>query len=193
MLHTWGQALTQHVHVHCVVTGGALAPDGARWIPARPGFLFPSAPWRRSSAAGISPGCRGPSTGVSCISPGGWPPWRRPRPLPRGSMRYAPRPGSSTASRPLLALNTCWRISAAIPTAARSPTTACLPSPTAMSASAGATTPMALASRSWTSRPTSSSAASCSTWSPTASSASATAACSPIADERQRSPSAASS
>jgi hypothetical protein len=41
VLHTWGQALTQHVHVHCVVTGGALAPDRTRWIPARPGFLFP--------------------------------------------------------------------------------------------------------------------------------------------------------
>jgi Putative transposase/Transposase zinc-binding domain len=41
VLHTWGQTLTPHVHVHCVVTGGALAPDGTRWIPARPGFLFP--------------------------------------------------------------------------------------------------------------------------------------------------------
>jgi hypothetical protein len=41
VLHTWGQTLTQHVHVHCVVTGGALAPGGTRWIPARPGFLFP--------------------------------------------------------------------------------------------------------------------------------------------------------
>jgi hypothetical protein len=41
VLHTWGQTLTQHVHVHCVVTGGALALDGTRWIPARPTFLFP--------------------------------------------------------------------------------------------------------------------------------------------------------
>jgi hypothetical protein len=41
VLHTWGQTLTQHVHVHCVVTGGALAPDGTHWIPSRPGFLFP--------------------------------------------------------------------------------------------------------------------------------------------------------
>ena len=41
ILHTWGQNLSQHVHVHCVVTGGALAPDGTRWISARPGFLFP--------------------------------------------------------------------------------------------------------------------------------------------------------
>src|SRR5206468_6827429 len=40
VLHTWGQTLTQHVHVHCVVTGGALAPDRSRWIPARPGFLI---------------------------------------------------------------------------------------------------------------------------------------------------------
>ena len=41
ILHTWGQNLSQHLHLHCVVTGGALAPDGSRWIPAPPGFLFP--------------------------------------------------------------------------------------------------------------------------------------------------------
>jgi len=41
VLHTWGQHLDQHIHVHCVVTGGALSPDGERWIPAKPGFLFP--------------------------------------------------------------------------------------------------------------------------------------------------------
>ena len=41
ILHTWGQNLSQHLHLHCVVTGGALASDGARWIPAPPGFLFP--------------------------------------------------------------------------------------------------------------------------------------------------------
>jgi hypothetical protein len=41
VLHTWGQRLDQHIHVHCVVTGGALSEDGERWIPAKPGFLFP--------------------------------------------------------------------------------------------------------------------------------------------------------
>jgi len=41
ILHTWGQNLSQHLHLHCVVTGGALAPDGTRWISAPPGFLFP--------------------------------------------------------------------------------------------------------------------------------------------------------
>lgn len=41
ILHTWGQNLSQHLHLHCVVTGGALAADGTRWISAPPGFLFP--------------------------------------------------------------------------------------------------------------------------------------------------------
>jgi hypothetical protein len=41
LLHTWGQTLSQHLHLHCVVTGGALARDGARFLAARPGFLFP--------------------------------------------------------------------------------------------------------------------------------------------------------
>ena len=44
VLHTWGQNLGQHIHVHCVVTDGALSPDGERWLtPARRGFLFPTA------------------------------------------------------------------------------------------------------------------------------------------------------
>jgi len=41
ILHTWGQALTQHLHLHCLVTGGALAADGAQWIHGRSSFLFP--------------------------------------------------------------------------------------------------------------------------------------------------------
>jgi len=41
ILHTWGQTLEQHLHLHCVVPGGALARDGTQWLPAKPGFLFP--------------------------------------------------------------------------------------------------------------------------------------------------------
>ena len=40
VLHTWGQTLSQHLHVHCLVSGGALGPDGC-WIYPRHGFLFP--------------------------------------------------------------------------------------------------------------------------------------------------------
>ena len=41
ILHTWGQTLVQYLYLHCVVTGGALARDGARWLPAKRGFLCP--------------------------------------------------------------------------------------------------------------------------------------------------------
>ena len=41
ILDTWGQTLEQHLHLHCVVPGGALSRDGARWLPAKAGFLFP--------------------------------------------------------------------------------------------------------------------------------------------------------
>ena len=41
VLHTWGQRLQHHPHIHCVVPAGGLAPDGARWIHARPRFFLP--------------------------------------------------------------------------------------------------------------------------------------------------------
>jgi len=49
VLHTWGQNLSLHPHVHCVVPGGGLSPDGStglapggtRWVGCRPGFFLP--------------------------------------------------------------------------------------------------------------------------------------------------------
>jgi hypothetical protein len=41
VLHTWDQKLLYHVHLHCVIAGGALAFDGSRWIAARRNYLFP--------------------------------------------------------------------------------------------------------------------------------------------------------
>jgi Putative transposase/Transposase zinc-binding domain len=41
VLHTWDQKLLYHVHLHCVIAGGALAPDGSRWLPAPRNYLFP--------------------------------------------------------------------------------------------------------------------------------------------------------
>jgi hypothetical protein len=41
ILHTWGQNLSQHIHLHCLVTGGALVADRSRWITGRSSFLFP--------------------------------------------------------------------------------------------------------------------------------------------------------
>jgi hypothetical protein len=41
VLHTWGQNLALHPHVHCVVTGGGLAPDESRWIAGRGDYFLP--------------------------------------------------------------------------------------------------------------------------------------------------------
>jgi Putative transposase/Transposase zinc-binding domain len=41
VLHTWGQVLSIHPHLHCVVPGGGISPDGTRWISCRPNYLLP--------------------------------------------------------------------------------------------------------------------------------------------------------
>jgi len=41
VLHTWGQNLSQHVHLHCLIPGGALAEGGEDWHAARSTYLFP--------------------------------------------------------------------------------------------------------------------------------------------------------
>jgi hypothetical protein len=41
ILHTWGQTLTHHPHLHCVVPGGGISLDGSRWVACRPGFFLP--------------------------------------------------------------------------------------------------------------------------------------------------------
>jgi putative transposase/transposase-like zinc-binding protein len=41
ILHTWGQNLLLHPHLHCVVPGGGMSPDGDRWVSCRPGFFLP--------------------------------------------------------------------------------------------------------------------------------------------------------
>lgn len=41
VLHTWGQNLLHHPHLHCIVPGGGISPDEKRWISCRPGFFLP--------------------------------------------------------------------------------------------------------------------------------------------------------
>jgi hypothetical protein len=41
LLHTWGQNLLFHPHLHCVVTGGGLSADQTRWVPSRERYLLP--------------------------------------------------------------------------------------------------------------------------------------------------------
>ena len=57
VLHTWGQTLTHHPHVHCLVPGGGVALDGERWIGCKPNFLLSvralSKTFRRLFLAGL--------------------------------------------------------------------------------------------------------------------------------------------
>jgi hypothetical protein len=40
VLHTWGQNLLHHPHLHCVIPGGGLSPDGERWVACKPGYFL---------------------------------------------------------------------------------------------------------------------------------------------------------
>jgi hypothetical protein len=57
VLHTWGQTLLEHLHVHFIVTGGALSFDGKRWVACPPEYLFDivavSAAFRHEFCAGL--------------------------------------------------------------------------------------------------------------------------------------------
>jgi|HubBroStandDraft_6_1064221.scaffolds.fasta_scaffold67059_2 hypothetical protein len=41
VLHSWGQNLAFHPHLHCVVPGGGVSPDGQRWVACKPNFFLP--------------------------------------------------------------------------------------------------------------------------------------------------------
>jgi hypothetical protein len=57
VLHTWGQTLQLHPHLHCVVPGGGLSPDHSKWVACRKGFFLPvrvlSRLFRRKFVAGL--------------------------------------------------------------------------------------------------------------------------------------------
>ena len=40
VLHTWGSAMTHHPHVHMIVPGGGISPDGSKWVSCRPNFFL---------------------------------------------------------------------------------------------------------------------------------------------------------
>jgi hypothetical protein len=53
VLHSWGQNLQHHPHIHCVVPGGALSTDGCCWIHCRKGFFLPVGPGRKRQITGF--------------------------------------------------------------------------------------------------------------------------------------------
>jgi hypothetical protein len=147
VLHTWGQKLDQHIHVHCVVTGGALSPDGQRWIPAQNGFLFPTAALSRVFrgkyldflAQAYQRGeLRLAGSTTALLAPGAF------RLL---LAKLKPMTGWCTLNHLLPVPNRCSPTSGATPTAWPSPIIDWSASTAIRSVSAGATTPTATRAR----------------------------------------------
>jgi hypothetical protein len=74
ILHTWGQNLLHHPHVHCVVTGGGLSLDQASWISCRPGFFLSVRVLSACSAVCSSKHYKPPSRSASWDFSAIWPP-----------------------------------------------------------------------------------------------------------------------
>ncbi|QQO18322.1 transposase [Bradyrhizobium diazoefficiens] len=120
VLHTWGQTLQHHPHVHCIVPGRAPSLDGKRWVACRPGFFLPCASSLGCSAVCFCKSCKPPSRpagwaslAISSISP-------IPPRSPSASISSDGPTGSSMPSRHSAGPNR--RCSAAIRIASASPT-----------------------------------------------------------------------
>src|SRR5712671_1383589 len=128
VLHTWGQALTHHPHVHCVVPGGGPSPDGTRWIASRPNFFLAVKPlarlFRRLFLERLTAAFDAGTLNFSAISH----PWSSLLPSQLTSSPCGVSAGSSTPRGPLAVPHRFSPISAAIPIASQSPTAGSSPS-----------------------------------------------------------------
>src|SRR6266436_2692506 len=143
VLHTWGQTLQHHPHVHCVVPGGG---------PSLESLVVPVSSYRCGCSRGCSAGCscrswRTPSRPASCGSSAILPALPNRKPSHVVSANSGTSTGWSTPSHHSVAPNRCWPISAAIPIALPSPTAGSSRSPTGRCASPGKTTDRAASPR----------------------------------------------
>ena len=115
VLHTWGQTVGHHPHLHCVVPGGGLSPDGTQWIACRPGFFLPvrvlSRRFRRVCLHQLQEACDAQHLRFT----GSLAALANPAPSPRIWPRPARPSGSSTRSDRLPALTRCSTTSGATP------------------------------------------------------------------------------
>ena len=100
MLHTWGQTLTHHPHVHCLVPAGGVFLDGGRWIACKPATSsYPSMRCRERSAGSSSMAWKQSSVARNSASSTIWPCSRSQACSPSACARCAEAPSSSTPSR----------------------------------------------------------------------------------------------
>ena len=149
VLHTWGSALTHHPHVHGIVPGGGLSPDGERWVACRPGFFLPvrvlSRLFRRRFLEATGQAHTAPA---SCASSANMRALADATAFAAGWRRCDIANGWSMPSARLPGPRRCWPTCRATPTAWRSPTAAWSPWTSAASRFAGRTTaPRAICTR----------------------------------------------
>ncbi|MES1166987.1 MAG: transposase, partial [Pseudomonadota bacterium] len=58
-LHTWGRQLQHHPHLHFIVPGGGLRPDGKKWRRCRPGWFLPGDALAAAMRRGMDEALRG--------------------------------------------------------------------------------------------------------------------------------------
>lgn len=87
VLHTWGQNLGDHYHLHCVVSGGGLSLDGAHWVALRPTWLFPVRALSVVFRAKFRDGLQQLFEHGQLHFPRGKPPLAEPAPFARGLRR----------------------------------------------------------------------------------------------------------
>ena len=149
VLHTWGQNLEHHPHVHYIVPAGGLALDGSRWIDSSRRFFLPVhalsrvfrgkfVRWTRSNSSRRASFSFMARNSI----------WPLPAAFPASSGSYSSRTGSSTPSHPSAAPNMCSTTWPATPIASPSPTIGSWPLKTAASHFAGETMPTAARRRS---------------------------------------------
>jgi len=125
ILHTWGQNLLLHPHVHCVIPAGGFSADHQRWIRPKYTFFLPVAVLSVFSERSSSRGCVAPFGEGSSSSPAHFPNWPNPTDSLPSSIYSFVRSGSYTRNRRSGRPAACFATSVGTPIGSPSAITAC--------------------------------------------------------------------
>jgi len=138
VLHSWGQNLQFHPHLHCILPSGGLSFDHQRWVHPRHAFL-PVKVLGKMFRGKFTEALKKDSSGAHCSFPVRSRPSGRTKLFARSCVPLIAKTGSSTPSRHSAGQRICYSIWRVIPIASLFPITASSTSPTAESRSGGRT------------------------------------------------------
>ena len=140
VLHTWGQNLLHHPHIHCVIPSGGLSPDHSRWIHPRYPFFLPVAVLRRVFRGKFVAGLKRRFQQGQLTFHGALKPLENEKAFHAFLRPLFSKSGSFMRNGLSADRTTCWLIWPATPIVWRSVTTASWPLRTTKSLSAGKST-----------------------------------------------------